>query len=105
MEGGYHPALRQQFPGGLKCIRNGLPDASQQVLQAKRQDFDAVNFRIRKQIADQGAKLVTLAIASNALEENCSGGGVAASRIHKIDGIRERVPSLELAMELVPGPE
>ena len=87
---------------------NSWPNANDQMRlreqKVSRQNFEAINFRRRKQIADDSAKLLTLAIALKAELEKTGNQELSASDLRKAEEIERLAHNVKQTMALTVGP-
>lgn len=86
---------------------NRLPDKNDQMMmqeqQAKKQDFEAANAARKKQIADDSAKLLTLAIALKSEVDKTDKDTLSLSVIRKAEAIEKLAHAVREKMKLTVG--
>jgi hypothetical protein len=86
---------------------NRLPDANEQMKmkdkQAKQQSFDAANQERKKQLSDDSAKLLTLAMALKAEVDKTNKDMLSLNVIRKADEIEKLARNVKEKMKLTVG--
>jgi hypothetical protein len=107
-------ALPGQQPSGgdvdkpyLLPQANRLPDANDQMKmrdkEAKQQSFDAANAERKKQLSDESAKLLTLAMALKAEVDKTNKDMLSLNVIRKADEIEKLAHNVKEKMKLTVG--
>jgi hypothetical protein len=107
------PAPGQQQPGGnvdkpyLIPEANRSPDVNDQMKmrdqQAKQQTFDAANAERKKQLSDDSARLLTLAMALKAEVDKTNKDMLSLNVIRKADEIEKLAHNVKEKMKLTVG--
>lgn len=86
---------------------NRLPDANQQMMmrenQAKQKSFDAANSQRKKQLSDDSAKLLTLAMALKAEVDKTNKDMLSLNVIRKADEIERLAHDVKEKMKVTVG--
>jgi hypothetical protein len=69
-------------------------------LKVAKQNFDAINLRRKKQIAEDSENLVTLAMALKAEVDHTTNSELSANALRKADGIEKLAHNVKEKMQL-----
>lgn len=92
----------------LKPEGDRLPTPINQIRMRDRKikrDFDAINLQRRKLIAEDSAKLLTLAIALKVRVDGNADRKPSENELRKVDGIEKLAHNVKKAMELTVAPD
>jgi hypothetical protein len=103
---GQVPAINPDRPY-LLPEANRLPNVNDQMrmreLKVAKQNFDAINLRRKKQIAEDSENLVTLAMALKAEVDHTTNSELSANALRKADGIEKLAHNVKEKMQLTVG--